>query len=150
MDVINEWKAYDSGESDVMPASPRPGKMFPTWAFNGVLENGLKASYYGSALFSVGPAHFVVRSSGYSNFSLEALPFEYEISGDGNVTVKGNKDVDSITGIITRYASSSGGYHKFQILLNSSRDVVYNRHGNPRCGRGRYAPRIVRPLSRHS
>lgn len=127
LDVIDEWKAYDAGVSDEMPVSPRPGKMFPTWAFSND-----RVSYYGSALFGIGNSYFVVRSSGYSNFALEPLPFEYVISEDGDVEVAGSKDVDSVTGIVTRYSSSSGGFHKFQILLNSSRDMVYDRSNNPR------------------
>jgi hypothetical protein len=73
--------------------------------------------YYGSAWFGYASANsssttsgnYIVRSSGYSNFALQPLP----ASGS----------TGSITAIYTKYSSRTGGFIKYQLLLNSYEDV---------------------------
>jgi hypothetical protein len=73
--------------------------------------------YYGSAWFGYADAgstqtasgNYIVRSSGYANFALQPLP----VAG-----TTGN-----ITAIYTKYSSKSGGFIKYQLLLNSLDDV---------------------------
>lgn len=111
--VIAEWQAYEADPDNVpMPESPRPGldrirvQRLPSWAFKNTT-----LSYYGSCLFvQNGNSGYVVRSSGYSRFALDPVP------ADGTMT--------DITAILTRYSSSGGGYKKYQLLLNSTRDVI--------------------------
>lgn len=125
-DVIDAWIDYEDngvpipivptqgGDSSI--AMPRPGtdgiqdpyKPFlrhTTWAFR-----NYGVSYYGSSLWRLGNRYFTVRTSGYSNFALEKLPE--------------TGDIVDMTGIITRYSSSSGRYKKYQIQLNTTKDVV--------------------------
>lgn len=122
--VIEEWKTYISdlavwqvsgspeGSEPVAPASPRPATLlYPTYAFN---ANNNK--YYGSARFEFGspsdtdPAHnLILRTSGYSDFALNPLP------EDGKVV--------NITAILNKYSSSSGGFVRYQLMLNDVEDV---------------------------
>lgn len=73
--------------------------------------------YYGSAWVSYNGGsdtkngNYLLRVSGYSNFALQPLP------ADGS---KGN-----ITAIYTKYSSKSGGFIKYQLLLNSIDDVQF-------------------------
>lgn len=72
--------------------------------------------YYGSSLFSYNNAandkgSYIVRASGYSNFALQPLP---ENGAKGNITA-----------IYTKYSSKSGGFIKYQLLLNSFSDVQF-------------------------
>ena len=78
---------------------------YPTWAFH-----DWGHSYYGSALFELGGKYYVIRSSGYALFALVKLP-EDGVEAD-------------ITAMYNKYASGSGGFMKYQLLLNSSNDVV--------------------------
>lgn len=82
-----------------------------TWAYSYYDENGTSNSYYGSALFAFSDAYpFIVRTSGYSRFALNPVPADGEIL--------------DITAILTKYCSSGGGWEKYQLLLNSDKDVV--------------------------
>jgi len=84
-----------------------------TWAYN--YDN---TKYYGSSLFtyaagapaSLESGSYVVRVSGYARFALKELPAD-------NATV-------DITAIYTKYASRTGGFITYQLLLNRYRDVV--------------------------
>lgn len=75
------------------------------------------ARYYGSSLFGYDNAtttksgNYIVRVSGYSNFALQPLP------------TNGSKG--DITAIYTKYSSKSGGFIKYQLLLNSLSDVKF-------------------------
>lgn len=121
--VINDWKNYDAAmkahEEDpehnpepVQPKSPRPATLeYPTYAFN---SNNNR--YYGTALFKFGAGgnsateNLLVRSSGYARFALDKLP-------DNGAKV-------NMTAIYTKYSSRSGGFIKYQLLLNNVTDVV--------------------------
>lgn len=82
-----------------------------TWAYSYYDENGTSNSYYGSALFAFSDAYpFIIRTSGYSRFALNLVPADGEIL--------------DITAILTKYCSSGGGWEKYQLLLNSDKDVV--------------------------
>lgn len=82
-----------------------------TWAYSYYDENGTSNSYYGSALFAFSDAYpFIIRTSGYSRFALNPVPADGEIL--------------DITAILTKYCSSGGGWEKYQLLLNSDKDVV--------------------------
>lgn len=109
-DCIDEWKAYyaaiEAGGTPTKPTKPEPGNMdFPTWAFN----NGT-GRYYGSALFTLGADTYIVRSSGYSRFALRQL------TPDGSHI--------NLTAIYCKYSSKTGGYIKYQLLINGYRDIV--------------------------
>lgn len=72
--------------------------------------------YYGSSLFCYDNAtttsgNYIVRVSGYSNFALQPLP--------------NNGATGDITAIYTKYSSKSGGYIKYQLLLNSMNDINF-------------------------
>lgn len=72
--------------------------------------------YYGSSLFCYDNAtttsgNYIVRVSGYSNFALQPLP--------------SNGATGDITAIYTKYSSKSGGYIKYQLLLNSMNDINF-------------------------
>ena len=55
--------------------------------------------------------NYILRVSGYSNFALQPLPTN---------GAKGN-----ITAIYTKYSSKSGGYIKYQLLVNSMNDIDF-------------------------
>ncbi|MBQ8672693.1 MAG: hypothetical protein IJ511_01340 [Bacteroides sp.] len=85
----------------------------PTYAYSYDNER-----YYGSALFTYTPgdekskaSNFIVRVSGYSNFALEPLPAH---GSQGNITA-----------IYTKYSSKSGGYIKYQLLINEFEDIEF-------------------------
>ena len=72
--------------------------------------------YYGSSWFTYGgtstqSGNYIVRVSGYANFALQPLP------ADG-------KTVD-LTAIYTKYSSKSGGFIKYQLLMNSFNDITF-------------------------
>lgn len=72
--------------------------------------------YYGSSRFAYDKAtasggNYILRVSGYSNFALQPLP------PNG---AKGN-----ITAIYTKYSAKSGGYIKYQLLVNSMDDIDF-------------------------
>lgn len=73
--------------------------------------------YYGSSLFTYTKdekdkrGNLIVRVSGYADFALQRLP---ENGARGNITA-----------IYTKYASKSGGYIKYQLLVNSFRDIEF-------------------------
>lgn len=72
--------------------------------------------YYGSSLFCYDNAtttsgNYIVRVSGYSNFALQPLPSD-GATGD-------------ITAIYTKYSSKSGGFIKYQLLINSINDINF-------------------------
>lgn len=75
--------------------------------------------YFGSSVFGYGSGtdfsqaggNFIVRVSGYANFGLKELPE--------------NGTVGNMTAIYTKYSSKSGGFVKYQLLLNSGIDVDY-------------------------
>lgn len=83
----------------------------PTYAYS---YNGNR--YYGSSLFCYDNAtttsgNYIVRVSGYSNFALQPLPSD-GATGD-------------ITAIYTKYSSKSGGFIKYQLLINSINDINF-------------------------
>lgn len=81
----------------------------PTYAYSRNNER-----YYGSSWFSFGGSstasgNYLVRVSGYANFALKPLPTN---GAEANVTA-----------IYTKYSSKSGGFIKYQLLLNSFNDI---------------------------
>lgn len=77
----------------------------PTYAYS---YDGKR--YYGSSLFgydgdATTAGNFIVRVSGYANFALQPLP--------------ANGAKGDVTAIYTKYSSRTGGYIKYQLLLNS-------------------------------
>ncbi|MEJ8749450.1 DUF5689 domain-containing protein [Phocaeicola sp. ICN-14070] len=85
----------------------------PTYAYN--YQN---QRYYGSSLFTYDATdetdkkgNLIVRVSGYANFALDALPQ--------------NGATGAITAIYTKYSSKSGGYIKYQLLVNKRSDIEF-------------------------
>lgn len=99
------WKSTESNLEWARPAEGSSRPDYPTWAFRDTGYN-----YYGSVLFKLGDKYFVVRSSGYSLFAWVQIPADGE---KANVTAMYNK-----------YTSRSGGFTKYQTLINSSNDVA--------------------------
>lgn len=90
--------------------------LIPTYAYS---YDGNR--YYGSSWFSYGgtdttKGNYILRVSGYSNFALQPLP--------DPGTVK-NPTRGNITAIYTKYSSKSGGFIKYQLLVNSIDDVQF-------------------------
>lgn len=107
-DVIADWKAYrENPAENAKPSSPDPGEnvTVPTYAFS---NDGNK--YYGTACFKLADHYYLLRSSGYAKFALEPLP------ADGKRV--------NVTAIYTKYSSRSGGFIKYQLVLNNVSDVV--------------------------
>ncbi len=89
----------------------------PTWAYS---YDGDK--FYGSSLFSftngaeipygqeATGGTYITRVSGYANFALRNVP--------------ANATTGDLTAIYTKYSSRSGGFIKYQLLMNSDSDVV--------------------------
>lgn len=83
----------------------------PTYAYSYEGER-----YYGSSWFSYGgtstnSGNYILRVSGYANFALQPLP---------------TKDTPgTITAIYTKYSSKSGGFIKYQLLVNSMDDIKF-------------------------
>ncbi len=102
----------EQGRYALSPAhKDHPEGLPATWAYSYYNAEGKSNSYYGSALFAFGSSYpFIVRTSGYSRFALEPIPTDGEV-------------VD-MTAILCKYCSSSGGFTKYQLLLNSADDVV--------------------------
>lgn len=73
--------------------------------------------YYGSSWFTYNggtpttTGNYIVRVSGYANFALQPLP--------------ANGAEGDITAIYTKYSSSSGGFIKYQLLVNSMNDIKF-------------------------
>lgn len=84
----------------------------PTYAYNYNNDR-----YYGTAWFgydgasSTASGNYLVRVSGYANFGLQPLP------------AAGTKG--DLTAIYTKYSAKSGGYIKYQLLINSSTDIKF-------------------------
>lgn len=85
----------------------------PTYAYNYSNDH-----YYGSSLFTYTvnnetskASNLIVRVSGYANFSLVPLPQ--------------NGDKGDITAIYTKYSSKSGGYIKYQLVVNDFNDISF-------------------------
>lgn len=85
----------------------------PTFAYN--YQN---QRYYGSSLFTYNATdetdkkgNLIVRISGYANFALDALPQ--------------NGAKGTITAIYTKYSAKSGGYIKYQLLVNKRTDIEF-------------------------
>lgn len=88
-------------------------------------DEGIKATYayshdnqkfYGSSWFSYGGSsissgNYIVRVSGYSNFA--------------NLELPANGSFGDLTAIYTKYSSKSGGFIKYQLLINSSNDIGF-------------------------
>lgn len=55
--------------------------------------------------------NYIVRVSGYANFALHPLPT--------------NGAKGDITAIYTKYSSKSGGFVKYQLLINSFDDIRF-------------------------
>ncbi len=102
----------EQGRYELNPAHvDHPEGLPATWAYSYYNAAGKSNSYYGSALFAYSNDYpFIVRTSGYSRFALEPIPV------DG--------DIVDMTAILCKYCASSGGYMKYQLLLNSHDDVV--------------------------
>ena len=85
----------------------------PTYAYS---YNGNR--YYGSSWFTYGNTsenaigNYILRVSGYANFALQPLP-KNDAKGD-------------ITAIYTKYSSKSGGFIKYQLLVNSFSDIQFS------------------------
>ncbi|WP_071146806.1 DUF5689 domain-containing protein [Bacteroides ihuae] len=84
----------------------------PTYAYS---YDGQR--YYGSSWFSYDKTstttsgNYILRVSGYANFALQPLP--------------ANGTMGDITAIYTKYSSKSGGYIKYQLLVNSLNDIGF-------------------------
>lgn len=121
--VIEQWRDYyaayaiweknpSSGPEPTKPVAPEPAVLdYPTLAYS--YDNN---KYYGSTLLRIGndesdPTHnLVLRTSGYADFALYPVP-------ENGATV-------DVTAIYTKYSSSSGGFIKYQLLLNKVKDLV--------------------------
>ena len=82
------------------------------------MPNYQNQRYYGSSLFTYDATdetdkkgNLIVRVSGYANFALDALPQ--------------NGATGAITAIYTKYSSKSGGYIKYQLLVNKRSDIEF-------------------------
>ena len=109
--VINENNYKTELNDDALGRLVRFEGLTPTYAYS---YGGNR--YYGSSWFAYDNAtstggNYILRVSGYSNFALQPLP------ADG---AKGN-----ITAIYTKYSSKSGGYIKYQLLVNSMNDIDF-------------------------
>ena len=88
------------------------GKPFDTYAYNYDDDR-----FYGSSWFTYNngtpttTGNYIVRVSGYANFALQTLPVDYS-TGD-------------LTAIYTKYSSKSGGYIKYQLVLNDYNGVGF-------------------------
>lgn len=85
----------------------------PTYAYS--YDN---QRFYGSSWFSYGGTsssvgNYIVRVSGYANFALQPLP--------------ANGTEGEITAIYTKYSSKSGGFIKYQLLVNSMDDIKFRQ-----------------------
>lgn len=102
----------ENGLYQLTPANANHPEGLPaTWAYSYYDNSGASNSYYGTALFAYSDAYpFLVRTSGYSRFALEPIPT------DGQIV--------NMTAILCKYCSKSGGYTKYQLLLNTHKDVV--------------------------
>lgn len=83
----------------------------PTYAYS---KNG--EHYYGSSWFgydgtSTTSGNYIVRVSGYANFALQPLP--------------ANGAQGDMTAIYTKYSSKSGGFIKYQLLINAQEDIKF-------------------------
>ena len=109
--IINENNYKTELNDDALGRLVRFEGLTPTYAYS---YGGNR--YYGSSWFAYDNAtstggNYILRVSGYSNFALQPLP------ADG---AKGN-----ITAIYTKYSSKSGGYIKYQLLVNSMNDIDF-------------------------
>lgn len=85
--------------------------ILPTYAYSYNNER-----YYGSSWFSYGgtstaAGNYLVRVSGFANFALKPLP--------------NNGAVGDVTAIYTKYSSKSGGFIKYQLLVNTFGDIKF-------------------------
>ena len=100
-EVYTDW-VY----SDFKSNPDYPDGLPATWAYS--YDN---TSYYGSSIFCYDKSlPFLVRTSGYSRFALNPIP--------------ANGTIVDMTAILAKYCSSSGGYTKYQLVLNTDEDVV--------------------------
>ncbi len=98
------FPSYQDDDYNNLNALP-DGTPFTTWAYN--YDN---KQYYGSTLFQYNATnYFIARTSGYSKFALSEVP--------------ANGEVVDITAIVSFYCSKSGGFAKYQLVLNSEMDV---------------------------
>ena len=115
LEGITSKHGYHSGEQASFPSyqdddynnlTKMPdGSPYTTWAYNH--DN---KQYYGSALFQYSANnYFIARSSGYSKFALSDVP--------------ANGEQVDIVAIVSFYCSKSGGFAKYQLVLNSEYDV---------------------------
>ena len=87
------------------------GSPFDTYAYNDGSDR-----FYGSSWFTYNEGtsvagNYIVRVSGYANFALTALPTD---NSTGNLTA-----------IYTKYSSRSGGFVKYQLVLNALSGVDF-------------------------
>ena len=83
--------------------------LIPTFAYNYGNDRYYGSSWFGFGTSTSGSGNYIVRVSGYANFADQALP---DVGADGNLTA-----------IYTKYSSRSGGFVKYQLLLNSYNDL---------------------------
>lgn len=100
--------SYDLWKDETAPQE-HPGwilKHFNMYAFS----DGTKGNrFYGSVLFRLGSQDLIARNSAYARFALNTIPE--------------NGQVCDVTAILVKFSSSSGGFIKYQLALNTDRDV---------------------------
>lgn len=100
----SSFPSYQDDEYNNLTKLP-DGTPFKTWAYN--YDN---KQYYGSTLFKyTNNNYFIARTSGYCKFALSEVP--------------ANNAKCDIVGIVSFYCSKSGGFAKYQLVLNSDTDV---------------------------
>ncbi len=83
--------------------------LIPTYAYNYGNDRYYGSSWFGFGTSTSGAGNYIVRVSGYANFADTPLPTT-GASGD-------------LTAIYTKYSSKSGGFIKYQLLMNGINDV---------------------------
>lgn len=77
----------------------------PTYAYNYAGDRYYGSSWFGYGTATSGAGQYIVRVSGYADFADKKLPV---VNSTGDLTA-----------IYTKYSSKSGGFIKYQLLLNS-------------------------------
>ena len=83
--------------------------LIPTYAYNYGNDRYYGSSWFGFGTSTTGTGNYIVRVSGYADFADQPLP-----------AVGANGD---LTAIYTKYSSRSGGFIKYQLMLNSYNDL---------------------------
>ena len=79
--------------------------LVPTYAYNYSGDRYYGSSWFGYGTSTSGNGQYIVRVSGYADFADQPLP-EAGATGD-------------LTALYTKYSARSGGYIKYQLVLNS-------------------------------